>query len=224
MKKLSAIGLRFLGLAVALSLSACATTFHAPNNAKLEASTKRLSSAVTKATNAVVKATNTAGRAQAQVDAARKAADKEATASASVLTQLDDLLKRLPPELKAKGDALKAAVIEDQVAIGDIVTHVDGAQKEQSQLNKDLADATAANTESTAADAQVQVDKQEYYDNADKLAATATKDSKALAWYRLHWYLGFIVLGAGVIICVIVAILKVTGRLAFSAAKVAATG
>jgi chromosome segregation ATPase len=192
----------------ALLLGACATTYHAPSNTKLEASTKRLS-------NAVTKATNTADRARTHVESAQKAADKEATSSASVLTQLDDLLKVLPPDLKAKGDALKAAVVEDQGAIGEIVTNVNGAQTDHVQLTKDLAEATAAKQ-------QVEVDKQEYYANADTLAAQATKDSKALAWYRLHWYLGFIVLGAGVIICALVGFLKFTGRLSLSAAKVAA--
>ena len=190
-------------------MGACATTFHAPNNAKLEASTKRLS-------NAVVKATNTAERARGHVDAAKKAADKEAVVSASVLVQLDQLLKVLPPELKAKGDALKEVVVADQVDIGKIVTHVDGAQTEHAQLTKDLAEATAAKQ-------QVAIDKQQYYENADKLAATATKDSKALAWYRLHFFLGWAIFISGIIACIVLAIVKWgakwSGKLAVAAAK-----
>jgi chromosome segregation ATPase len=188
-----------------MSLSACAHVYQAPSNAKLEASTKRLS-------NAVTKATNTAERARAQVDAARKAADKEATSSATVLTQLDELWEVLPPELKAKGDALKAAVRRDQADIGEIVTHVDGAQREHAQLGKDLFEANAAKL-------QVEVDKQEYYENADKLAAIATKDSAALAWYRRHWWGAWIVSGLGLIVLGLIAFLKFTGRLTLAGAK-----
>lgn len=184
----------FLIVLCGLFLSSCATTFHAPNNAKLEASTKRLSAAVTKATN-------TAERARIHVEAARKAADKEAISSASVLTQLDDLLKVLPPELKAKGDSLKAAVDQDQTDVGEIVVHVDGAQKEHGQLAKDLFEASAAKL-------QVEIDKQEYYEKADKLAAIATKDSKALAWYRRHFFLGWAIFISGIIACVVLALLK----------------
>jgi SpoU rRNA methylase family enzyme len=189
-------------------LGACAHVYHAPDNAKLEASTARLSNAVVKATNAVTKASGTAERAKSQVDAAQKAADVEAVTSATVLNQLDDLLKVLPPELKSKGDALKTAVVQDQSDIGEIVTHVNGAQKEQSQLTKDLLAAADANKESAAADAQVQTDKAEYYAKTDKLAATATKLSSKLAWYERHWWGSWIALGAGVIACIIFAALK----------------
>lgn len=199
--RLGLIGL----VAAAALLSSCAHTFKAPSNVKLEASTKRLS-------NAVTKATNTAERARTHVEAARKAADKEATSSATVLTQLDDLLRVLPPELKAKGDALKNAVTQDQADIGEIVLHVDAAQKEHTQLGKELAEANTAK-------AQVDVDKQEYYENADKLAAIATKDSKALAWYRRHWWGAWIVAGAGVIVLGLLAVLKFTGRLTMAGAK-----
>lgn len=199
-----------LALGALISLSSCATHYLAPSNAKLEASTKRLSSAVTKATN-------TAERARTHVEAARKAADKEAVASASVLTQLDELLKVLPPELKARGDALKVAVIEDQGAIGEIVTHVDGAQREHGQLGKDLVEAHAAKL-------QVDVDKQEYYDAADKLAAKATKESEALAWYRRHFFLGWAIFITGIVACIVLAIVKWgakwTAKLGVAAAKI----
>lgn len=194
----------------ALLLCSCAHTYKAPSNAKLEASTGRLSSAV-------AKASNTEQRASAHVDAAKKAADKEAASSASVLTTLDDLLKVLPPELKAKGDALKTAVQNDQADIGEIVTHVDGAQTEHGQLKKELLEARSA-------DAQVKIDKQQYYADADKLALTATKQSKSLTWYRWHWWGSWITLGAGVIVCIIAAVVKWgakwTGKVAVAAGKV----
>lgn len=181
-------------MTAALCLSSCATTFHAPNNAKLEASTKRLSSAVTKS---VI----TGERGRIHVEAAAVAAKKEASAAESLSKQTDELVALLPPELKAKGEALKAAVAEDHAEVGEIVTNVYAAQLDHVQLKKDLDEATAAKQ-------QVEVDKQEYYDNADKLAATATKDSKALAWYRLHWFLGWTIFISGIIACIVLAIVK----------------
>jgi hypothetical protein len=202
---------RLLIFPAVLCFSSCAHVYHAPSNAKLEASTARLSSAV-------AKASNTADRAKAHVDAARKAADKEATSSGTVLQELEALLKVLPPELKARGDSLKAAVVQDQIDIGEIVTQVDGAQHEHVQLTKDLSDAKAA-------DAQVKVDKQDYYEGADRLAAVATKQSKDLAWYRLHWWGSWIALASGIILCIAFALIrwgaKRTANVAVAAAKTA---
>ena len=42
---------------------------------------------------------------------------------------------------------------------------------------------------------------------------------KKLWWYRLHWWGSWIVLGLGVVACVVVAILKFTGKLAIAGAK-----
>lgn len=201
---------QIVGCMLALFCVSCATTFHAPSNAKLEASTKRLS-------NAVTKATDTAERARTRVEAAQKAADKEATVSASVLTQLDELVQVLPPELKARGRALKATVADEQAAVGEIVTNVNGAQIEHVQLTKDLAEAKAAKL-------QVEVDKREYYAGADILAAKATKDSKKLAWYRLHFFLGWAIFISGVIACIVFSIVKWgakwSAKLGIAAAKI----
>jgi hypothetical protein len=195
---------------------ACATThktYQPPPNAKLEASTKRLSEAVARASNATERVTS-------HVVAARKAADKEATSSATVLTQLEDLIKVLPPELKAKGDALKKAVVEDQGDIGEIVTHVDGAQTELGQLRKYVDEAKSA-------DAQVKTDKNEYYRNAQKLANDATSEREARIkaesqlvkekWIRILWRIG-----GGLIVALIsgVVILYFTGKLGIVLAKV----
>jgi hypothetical protein len=203
-------------LVAAMAFSSCATqhkTYRPPSNVKLEASTKRLAAAVEKATS-------TAERARGHVEAARKAADKEATSSASVLTQLDDLLKVLPSELKAKGDALKEAVVHDQIDIGEIVTHVDGAQREHGQLGKDLFEANAAKL-------QVEVDKREYYANAGKLAKDATDEREARIkaeaqlvkekWIRILWKIG-----GGFVVLLIIAgvVLFFTGKLGVVLAKI----
>lgn len=181
-------------LCVAAVTGGCAHVYHAPSNAKLEASTKRLS-------DAVVKATSTAGRAKAHVDAAQEAAKKEEETAKDLTKQVDELLVLLPPELKERGAALKKAVEQDHSDVGEIVTNVYAAQQDHVQLGKELAEANAA-------DAQVKIDKQEYYRNADKLAATATSQSKELAGYRRRWFLGWAVFISGIAASIIFAIVK----------------
>jgi hypothetical protein len=179
-------------LVAAMAFSSCATqhkTYRPPSNVKLEASTKRLAAAVEKATS-------TAERARGHVEAARKAADKEATSSASVLTQLDDLLKVLPSELKAKGDALKEAVVHDQIDIGEIVTHVDGAQREYyANAGKLAKDATDEREARIKAEAQLVKEK----------------------WIRILWKIG-----GGFVVLLIIAgvVLFFTGKLGVVLAKI----
>jgi hypothetical protein len=132
---------RILAIVCAASLlGACATshkTYQPPSNVKLEASTKRLAAAVEKATS-------TAARAREHIEAAQAAAKKEAVTAKELGKQVDELIALLPPELKPRGDALKKAVAEDQADVGDIATHVYGAQLEHVQLGKDLFEANAA--------------------------------------------------------------------------------
>jgi uncharacterized protein YhaN len=160
---------RILAIICAASLlGACATshkTYQPPSNVKLEASTKRLAAAVEKATS-------TAARAREHIEAAQAAAKKEAVTAKELGKQVDELIALLPPELKPRGDALKKAVAEDQADVGDIATHVYGAQLEHVQLGKDLFEANAAKL-------QVNEDKREYYANASKLAQDATDEREA---------------------------------------------
>jgi hypothetical protein len=203
-RRFTQIGL-LLGM---VALCSCAHVYHAPSNAKLEASTKRLS-------NAVTKASNTAERARAHVEAAQAAAKKEASTAEELSKQVNDLVRDLPPELRDRGEALKKAVQADQSEVGEIVTEVYGAQLEHVQLGKDLFEATAAKL-------QVKVDKQEYYEKADQLAAQATKDSKALAWYRLHWFLGWVIFISGIGVSIIFAIVRWGAKWSLKAGRAAA--
>jgi hypothetical protein len=55
-----------------------------------------------------------------------------------------------------------------------------------------------------------------------KMTALANDYGKKLNWYRLHWWGAWIVFALGVIACIVLAILKVTGRLALLGSQVAA--
>lgn len=142
-----------------------AKTFHAPDPAKVIASTKRLS-------DSVAKATATAERAAAHVQAAQKAADIVAAESASGLSLINELLGLVPPELKGKVENLRESFDRQQVAEGDLSVQLSGAQKEHEQLAKE-------NAESKAAKIALESDQGKYQGAASQLALAATKSDQA---------------------------------------------
>lgn len=187
-------------------LSSCAGNHKPPSSARMDAATRRLSSAIDKAQG-------TEERARGHVEAARKAADKEAAASATLLGQVNELVQLLPPELKARGEALKAAVNEDQTAIGEIVTHVDGAQREHGTLTREIAEVKGAKleleTEQTAYKKEVAVVTNKWNAAEKQLAK-----EKVFRWL---WRIG----GAFVVLLILVGIgLAIAGKLGVVLAKI----
>jgi hypothetical protein len=59
----------------------------------------------------------------------------------------------------------------------------------------------------------------ELVDHDAKVTAQLNKSNAALNWYRLHWWGSWIMLGLGVLACLVVAFLKFTGRLAIAGSK-----
>jgi hypothetical protein len=207
-----------LVILTAIVLSACATrpkTYTAPDATKVMASAKRLSAAVTKASD-------TAVRAQLKVADAQQSADRVAADSVTVINQVNELAKLVPPELLPKVTDLQTAVEAQQIEEGNLSTHLAGAQKEQAQLTKDLDEAKAAKIELQTNQAKYQADAQGLADDASVERNARIVDEKKLSWYRWHWWGSWIALGAGVLACGIFAFLKFTGRLTLSAAQVAA--
>lgn len=89
----------------------------------------------------------------------------------------------------------------------------------QAQLESDLREADAAK-------AEVEKDKQAYFNSAQGLADSATQEresrikaEKVASYYRWHFWLSWIVLGLGILACVFVAFLKFTGRLVIGGMK-----
>lgn len=204
-------------VAIALSFTACATrqkTYAPPDATKVNASAKRLSAAVTKASD-------TAIRAQAKVAEAQQSADRVAADSVTVINQVNELAKLVPPELLPKVTDLQTAVEAQQIEEGNLSTHLAGAQKEQAQLTKDLDEAKAAKIELQTNQAKYQADAQGLADDASVERNARIADEKKLSWYRWHWWGSWIALGAGVLACGVFAFLKFTGRLAFTGAQIA---
>lgn len=165
--------------AVALCVGGCATTYHAPDMSKLNASTEREAKAVKAAT-----ASN--AKAKSAIDRARKR-QKE-------IAQETRKIKDVPKALVDKIAAQEADLAE--------------AQTSQVETDKHLGEAKAA-------DDDVQKDKAAVKVAGDKLAADATRESAARANYARHWFIGWIVLGTGIIAAVLFAVLKFAGKFPF---------
>lgn len=185
----------FTALVLAVVLSGCATRpkqYSAPDPAKMNVSSQRLGTAVTKA--------------RATASKARSEVSEAAATSKPVKEKLVELKKVVPLEHAS-------AVSDIQVAHEITVLKLDEAIATQTTLDKELQEAEAAKQ-------QLQSDQAQYVTDAGKLAEEATaernkriKVEKALSWYRWHWWAAWVVAGAGIVICIILAITKFAGKL-----------
>jgi chromosome segregation ATPase len=108
-------------------------------------------------------------------------------------------LKDAPPTLVAKVNELEGKLNE--------------TTQSQTKLESDLQEADKAK-------AQVEKDKTDYFDSAQKLADAASQEREkrikaesSLHWYRMHWWGAWIVFGLGILACIVLAVLKFTGKL-----------
>lgn len=174
--------MKLLFLIPLLCLSACATrphTYAPPNPGKLIQSTGRVSVAVDRAHQH-------AREAKTKVE--------EATTITGQVKEEAGKIKDVPPQLLERIDALESKLGEASAA--------------QGSLEKDLQEADQAKK-------QVETDKTEYFAAAQKLADSASKErdqritvEKKLSWYRWHFWLSWIVLGLGVVACIVFALIK----------------
>lgn len=171
-----------LSVVVVLGISGCATrqkVYEPPNPAQLKAST---------------------GRVSVAVDSAHKharTAQQGVTEAQAITKEVDQGLKKLtdvPPELYQRVNDLESKLVE---------TH-----DTQALLEKDLVDADQAK-------AQVEKDKTDYFAGAQKLADDATQErdkrikaEQSLHWYRVHFFLGWVLLITGVVACILFALVK----------------
>ena len=190
-------------LAVSI-LSGCATkeqTYKPPDPTEVRKATKAVKEGIQKSRASVKEA-------RAHIEDAQKNADTISTLSLTLHGKIDALAQIAPPEL--------------QPPIAEIRLDVEDLQKIETVLTNGLVQAWQKNDEASTHLAET--DKHEgeleqkqlaYYTEAQKLADNATDENKhridaekKLSWYRWHWWGSWIVLGAGVVVCVIAAILK----------------
>ncbi len=106
------------------------------------------------------------------------------------------------------------------------VQHIQALAKEQEQaLDNEKSSHKAVETALINATNSISLLQKQVQAQTDKLNSTQDKldkAAKALWWYRLHWWAGWMVFGLGIAACIIFAFLKFTGRLAIAAAPIVA--
>jgi chromosome segregation ATPase len=183
-----------------------------PDATKMHASLKRLSAAVGSAKI-------TAKKASDAVTAAKQSAAAEVPSIDSVSVRLDSLSKTVPVEFRGQIVLIQhdiETLRSDHTALSD---KVEEARHEHSTLEQQLDEANAAKDQHTTDQNAYEAKAVDMTARANKAEEGWAKDSKALLWYRVHWFLGFIILGAGIVICILVSILKFTGKLAIGGSK-----
>jgi hypothetical protein len=172
-----------------------------------------MGAAVAAARKSVLDAGTSLGGSEKSLTAARALFDV-------VLPKIDALPLTSPVEMKLA----VASIQEDMRGLRELLDDASGENKTAraslTAAGQKLEEATAERNETQAAAAAYIEATAKITANANASEVARAKDSKALLWYRLHWWLGWIVLIGGVLACITVAFLKFTGRLAAVAARV----
>lgn len=208
---------QLLVLAAVMFLSACATphkVYQAPSNAKVTASTLAVRTGITKSRD-------TAREAEQLVQDAQSHADAVLTRSTAVLGKVDGLALIAPAVMQGPIGVLRTDVVDLQGEETLLASSLSQARAKQDTLNAQL-------TETVLRESELEQHQAGYYSDAQQLAKTATAEreqritvEKKLSWYRYHFFLSWGIAAAGVLVCIVLAFLKFTGRLAVSAAKIA---
>lgn len=182
-----------------LTFCGCATHYNEPDPTKVIESTKKVKQDINQAHENSKKVTK-------NIQTAQEAADTLAVVSNTLMGRIDELLGIVPDQYKPPITLIKADVTNLQIQENVLVMTLGGAYKTQTLQEKLLADTDLHELE-------LEKNQLEYRNDAQQLADTTTKLSAKVAWYRLHWWGSWIAFGAGIIICIIFAILKVVGKL-----------
>lgn len=205
-------------------LSSCATrakVYQEPNPAKVIAATRAVKEQVAKVKEHVAKVKSTASQAKAKVVAAKDSEAKVVKLSGKVHEDLVKLKDAVPEPIKPAVDQIieehAAAEAEQTLLTDTIATAADLHVQLESQIKETETQELELEKRETYFEEQLTI----YRADALKLASDASEerrlrviDEKSLSWYRWHWWGSWIALGLGVLACVIVAILKFTGKLA----------
>jgi len=187
----------------ALSMIGCAHQarhFDAPNSSAMRGSNARLGAAVVSAKAAAQSASEQTAQQKAQI--------------ATVAPKLATLFRVAPPELRPVIANIQADVAEMQDRQSAIEQH-------QTELLKQLEEAETARVQHDTDQAKYIADAAKITDQLNASEAAWAKDAKALQYYRVHWFIGWIVLLGGVAACCLLAFLKFTGRVAITSAQIA---
>lgn len=187
-----------LQLFLVISLCSCATKYNAPDSTKVVETTSKVKAGVKKAkenADVVAKA----------VKEAQETFDKIIVISTTIEGIVAEILKIAPEELKPP--------------LLQLQTKTEELRAEESNFNSSLIFINQKQIEQQTTLVAVQAyekdldtHQQNYFDNAQKIADTATKLSAKVAWYQWHWWGSWIALGIGILLCLIFAGLKFSGK------------
>lgn len=126
------------------------------------------------------------------------------------------------PEPTPSNAALRATIEHIQRLSKDQQANLEkekqGHQEADASLETSVITLSRATTQIIDLQKQVQAQTDKLNSTQDKL----DKAAKALWWYRVHFFLGWIILGTGIAACIFFAFLKLTGRLAILGTAIAA--
>jgi hypothetical protein len=177
-----------------LSLCGCAHVAQhiaPPNTTQLDLSSKKLEGAVAASKLAVA-------AAKISIDTARKQTAAETVRIGTIEPKVANLIPRVSVELRPEVLALQDDVIALHGEHELTVRAIDDAVNEQVKAVARLEEANAAKND-------VAQFREQYIAAVDAMAVRAqksedgwAKDSKALQWHRVHWFIGWAVCIAGV--------------------------
>lgn len=205
---------RILLFIAALFITSCATpkrTYQPPDATEVNRLTGEVKSGITKSREAFK-----GGRTD--IESSQKEVDALSLASVDLLKQIDELGKVAPAVLQPR--------------IGSIKLGFDKFQSHEDALTSHLAagwtkinDGEQVIIITQAKEIELEKKQAGYYAEAKTLADNATAENRArvsaeekLHWYRMHWWGTWIACGAGIILFLVLAFLKFTGRLALKSA------
>jgi hypothetical protein len=197
-------------LLVASVLSCGCVNEHAPDPSKVIAATKKVEQSQ--------KAARDVHREERQkIEEAQKTTDEISVVSMDLLQKVDSLAQIIPEQFQPPLAAIREDVTGLQAKETVLTTGLVQAWQKNDAVEKHLAE-TDANL------AGLKTEQQNYYNEAVAQADEWTADKEKLWWYRLHWWGSWIALGAGVLACVIFAIIKWgakwTAKLGVAGAKI----
>ncbi len=174
---------------IALLCAGCVQ--HAPDPSRVVAATKRV-----EASQEAVRTIHKQEREK--IKEAQETADTISVASLNLLQKVDALAKILPEQYQGPMAEIRGDVTDLQAKETMLGTGLVQAWQKNDQVEQHLAD-TDANL------IGLKREQGDYYAKAEK---QAVEQSKALNWYRWHFWLSWICLGTGFAACVTFAIVK----------------
>lgn len=196
-----------LALALATGCVHTAKPIKPPDPSAMNEHGRKLAAAVASARIHVQEAGKALAGSEKSITAARALFD-------IVLPKIDALPLDTPAEMKLAVASIQEDMSSLRGLLDDTSAGTVAARVEMTAVGAKLEEATAEKNATMAATDQYVKQADAIVKDRNDLDAKFAKDSKALAWYRLHWWGAWLVAGAGLLICVIGFLAKITAKAA----------